>query len=1314
MPNAAGAYALSTRTIYLNDGWMATAGSDQLLAVLTEELGHHLDGLMNQSDTPGDEGEVFAALLQETSLLSDADGTFSGEVDFGQIYHSGEWLDVEMSIISPFSIDTSHSGYTRFNNDFISLNWSSTEANVGGQRWNAMQCTSYAYGRAIELGYFGNLQGLGARIRNRDATPDHAKYWDDNVGVVGNSVGTWNYIPRRHSIVVWENLGSTGHVGFVETVNYGSDGRVSSFVVSEHNLNFDGRYTSRTISRGSSNFNAKFIYLTNDSATPTPNPPPPPPADARVALPIFDPQYYLATYSDVRDVYQNAEGARWHWLNHGISEGRRGSLVFDPQYYLQRHQDVANVYGPSNYAAAIGHWLEHGLREGRRGSAEFDPIYYMAANPDVEQAYNPRNFSGAISHFYNHGIRDGRPGSEAITDSAAFDLGYYLANNQDVFNVTNNSNQDVEATRHWFFIGVNEGRRGSIEFDSKFYLANNADVRIAYGEGNYRGALDHYLTYGKRDGRIGADDRPRALSIGDASLTEGNSGSRSLVFTVSLNIVTGETVSVSYSTANGSALSGIDFVSASGSLLFSPGETSKSVSVTLLGDTQNESNETFFVSLSGASYAAISRGQAVGTILNDDVPLPVNNGRATFSINGSASVGQVLTAVKGSDDPDGNGTFSYRWQSSPNGTAWTNIGANSPSLTVANAEEALRVRVVISYVDSEGFAESITTSPVTISPRSSITGILDNVGLIQGSVSQGGRTDDLTPTITGTLSVGLAAGEGLRVFNGSALLGTASVDHVARTWSLTPNLPSSSGTSYSFTARVVDASGNLGAASAARTMILDTTAPVSTAAIAAVGDNAGFLTGAVSPAGLTDDRTPAITGTLSAPLAAGETLRVFNRDALLGSATVNNAARTWSFTPTLPSASGESYSISVRVADSAGNLGPSSPARNFVLDSTPPATTVSITGVSDNVGLLQGTVTSAGRTDDLTPTISGVLSAPLSSGETLRIFRGSTHLGNAIVNNTNRTWTFTPTLEPSSGTSYGITARVSDAAGNLGPASPSRSFVLDTAAPGNFAVLSTITDNFGLIQGSLSPGGRTDDRSPTFSGTISGPLGAGETLRVFNGATLLGSASVNNTARTWSFTTTLTDTTGTTYAITARVADAAGNLGTASAVSTFILDTTPNLIVGTANDDSLTLTNAPDRLTGLGGRDTIVLPLLTNSLLGAASQPTFDRITDLITGVDRIDAPVARSLATAVNPVVLGAVSDLTNSSIAALLSAAVFPALTTTSSAGAATFTFNDPTAGTRTFLAINNGTGGFSATTDAIVEITGFSGTLSQLQVY
>ena len=94
--------------------------------------------------------------------------------------------------------------------------------------------------------------------------------------------------------------------------------------------------------------------------------------------------------------------------------------------------------------------------------------------------------------------------------------------------------------------------------------------------------------------------------------------------------------------------------------------------------------------------------------------------------------------------------------------------------------------------------------------------------------------------------------------------------------------------------------------------------------------------------------------------------------------------------------------------------------------------------------------------------------------------------------------------------------------------------------PSATAAITAIRDNAGLIQGRVAAGGRSDDRTPTLSGSLSAALATGETLRIFNGKTLLGTAKVNNRSRTWTYTpVALPRTAGTTHAFRARIADAA-------------------------------------------------------------------------------------------------------------------------------------------------------------------------------
>ena len=114
------------------------------------------------------------------------------------------------------------------------------------------------------------------------------------------------------------------------------------------------------------------------------------------------------------------------------------------------------------------------------------------------------------------------------------------------------------------------------------------------------------------------DDPLPLLTINDVSVVEGNVGSTNAVFTVSLSPVSGRSVTVSYAAANGTATNGVDFNGSGGSLTFLSGETNKTISVAVVGDTAIEPNETFFVNLTSPGNAAFAKSQGVGTILNDD------------------------------------------------------------------------------------------------------------------------------------------------------------------------------------------------------------------------------------------------------------------------------------------------------------------------------------------------------------------------------------------------------------------------------------------------------------------------------------------------------------------------------------------------------------------------------------------------------------------------------------------------------------------------------------------------------------------------
>lgn len=132
-------------------------------------------------------------------------------------------------------------------------------------------------------------------------------------------------------------------------------------------------------------------------------------------------------------------------------------------------------------------------------------------------------------------------------------------------------------------------------------------------------------------GTINNDDLQPTISINDRSVNEGNSGTANALFTVSLSNASSQTITVNFATANSTAIAGDDYTTASGTLTFTPGQTSQSISVGINGDVFNEDNVSFNVNLTSPTNATISDSQGVGTIVDDDAPVlatEVNSQRA--------------------------------------------------------------------------------------------------------------------------------------------------------------------------------------------------------------------------------------------------------------------------------------------------------------------------------------------------------------------------------------------------------------------------------------------------------------------------------------------------------------------------------------------------------------------------------------------------------------------------------------------------------------------------------------------------------------
>ncbi len=111
------------------------------------------------------------------------------------------------------------------------------------------------------------------------------------------------------------------------------------------------------------------------------------------------------------------------------------------------------------------------------------------------------------------------------------------------------------------------------------------------------------------------------LFVDNPAVTEDNSNSNTIAFTVRLSTPATQNVTVIYATADGTASAGSDYMAASGTLTIPAGQLSGQVTVNVIGDTTPERLETFYLNLSDPVNAPLSDRQGLGMILNDDGPL---------------------------------------------------------------------------------------------------------------------------------------------------------------------------------------------------------------------------------------------------------------------------------------------------------------------------------------------------------------------------------------------------------------------------------------------------------------------------------------------------------------------------------------------------------------------------------------------------------------------------------------------------------------------------------------------------------------------
>jgi glucose/arabinose dehydrogenase len=139
------------------------------------------------------------------------------------------------------------------------------------------------------------------------------------------------------------------------------------------------------------------------------------------------------------------------------------------------------------------------------------------------------------------------------------------------------------------------------------------------------------------------DDPPPSVSVGNVTTLEGDTGFSNAAFTLSLSAPSTRTVSVNFATADGTATAGQDYQQLNGSVSFAPFTTTRTVLVRVLGDTSQESDETYHLLLSSPTNATLGDADGLGTILDDDTQPALSIGNVRIPEGNSGTTNAVFS-----------------------------------------------------------------------------------------------------------------------------------------------------------------------------------------------------------------------------------------------------------------------------------------------------------------------------------------------------------------------------------------------------------------------------------------------------------------------------------------------------------------------------------------------------------------------------------------------------------------------------------------------------------------------------------------------
>ncbi|MFM6548257.1 MAG: FG-GAP-like repeat-containing protein, partial [Microcystis panniformis] len=558
-----GAYSSSTNRIYISQTLIDSGDATTLSAVLLEEIGHFIDAQINSSDTPGDEGQLFSALVRGEVLTEEQIAAIREENDAATITVDGQAISVEMAFSPPTNFTVGNRPYSVTVGDFNGDGKSDLAvANANSSYVSVLLGTGTgSFGTATNFTVGNGPRSVTVGDFNGDGKSDLAvaNSYSNNVSVLLGT-GTGSFGPATNFTV------GTGPTS-VTVGDFNGDGKSDLAVANVNSNNVSVLLGTGTGSFGTAT-NFSVGSLPNSVAVGDFN------GDGKLDLAVAN-----IVSSNVSVLLGTGTGSFGPATNFTVGTGPTSVTVGD--FNGDGKLDLATAnYNGNNVSVLLG-----------TGTGSFG----TATNFSVGN----RPYSVTVGDFNGDGKSDLAVANRYGTVSVLLGTGTGSFGTATNFSVGNRPSSvtvgDFNGDGKSDLATANPSNGGSIS------ILLNADPTAT----------------------VTITDPSISLTINDVTVTEGNSGTTNAVFTVSLSSAASTVVSVDYATANGTATAGTDYTAIpTTTLTFNPGETSKTITVAVNGDNQVELNETFFLNLSNlqanGSNVTLADNQGQGTINNDD------------------------------------------------------------------------------------------------------------------------------------------------------------------------------------------------------------------------------------------------------------------------------------------------------------------------------------------------------------------------------------------------------------------------------------------------------------------------------------------------------------------------------------------------------------------------------------------------------------------------------------------------------------------------------------------------------------------------